>query len=171
MNFELIVAMNKDNIIGVNNTIPWYLPEDLKRFRDLTLNSVIVMGRKTFDSLPNKQPLKNRINIVLTRNLSACAPKLCSYIDNVIYIDEENIFNLLKQYTNKKIFIIGGSEIYKIFFNYCNKLYITVIEEDIIGSISSQIPLNIYFPYTLDEIKEKYKLLIEEKDTEIKEKY
>jgi len=180
MDLELIVAMSKDNIIGVNNKIPWCLPEDLKRFRDLTLHSVVVMGRKTFESLPNKQPLKDRINIVLTRNLSSFDTQnnrnasentlrfinSCSYIDNVIYIDEENIFNLLKQYTNKKIFIIGGSEIYKIFFNYCNKLYITVIEEDIIESVSastSEISFTIYFPYTLDEIKEKYKL-IEESD-------
>lgn len=168
MNFELIVAMTNNNIIGFNDRIPWHLPEDLKRFRDLTLNSVIVMGRKTFDSLPNKQPLKDRIHIVLTRNLCSAFANAShngtiqfsmlhgsyrSYIDNVIYIDEENVFDLLKKYSDKKIFIIGGSEIYKMFFNYCNKLYITVIEEDIEG--------NIYFPYHLDEIKKKYKLIEE----------
>ena len=67
MEIKFIVAQSKNRVIGNNNTIPWYVPEDLKRFRDLTLHSIVVMGRKTFESLPNG-PLKNRINIVITNN-------------------------------------------------------------------------------------------------------
>jgi len=65
MKCELIVACTKDGIIGYNNKIPWHIPEDLKYFRNTTLNSIVIMGRKTFESLPNGY-LKNRINIVIT---------------------------------------------------------------------------------------------------------
>ena len=61
----LIVAFNKQNVIGFNNTIPWYIPEDLQNFKRLTNNHIIVMGRKTFESFPNG-PLKNRIHVVIT---------------------------------------------------------------------------------------------------------
>ena len=64
---NIIVAMTKDQGIGYNNKLPWYIPDDLKRFKKLTSNSVIVMGRKTWDSLPIK-PLPNRINYVLSKN-------------------------------------------------------------------------------------------------------
>ena len=65
MNFELIVAFNKNNVIGINNTIPWYVPEDFNQFSKTTKDHIVVMGRKTFESLPNG-PLKNRINVAIT---------------------------------------------------------------------------------------------------------
>ena len=122
MNFELIVASDKNGVIGYNNTIPWYIPEDLKRFRQLTLNNIVVMGRKTFESLPNG-PLKDRINIVITQN-----PNQYTNTDSVIYSNMENAFDAIKHNnTNKKVFIIGGSEIYKLFFNHCSTIHLTKV--------------------------------------------
>ena len=65
--FSIIIALNEKNGIGLNNEIPWKCPEDLRFFRQMTENNVVVMGRKTWESLPHR-PLKNRINIVLSRN-------------------------------------------------------------------------------------------------------
>ena len=64
--FELIVACTPSGVIGNNNTIPWHIPEDLTHFRKITEGHIVIMGRKTFESLPNQIPLKKRYNIVLT---------------------------------------------------------------------------------------------------------
>lgn len=122
MNFELIVASDKNGVIGYNNTIPWYIPEDLKRFRQLTLHNIVVMGRKTFESLPNG-PLKDRINIVITQN-----PHQYKNTDSVIYANMDNVFDIIKHNSaNKKVFIIGGSKIYNLFFNYCSIIHLTLV--------------------------------------------
>ena len=123
MNFELIVAYNKNGVIGNNNTIPWYIPEDLKHFRQLTLNNVVIMGRKTFESLPNG-PLKDRINIVITQN-----PHQYENTDSTIFTNMENVFDIVKQHnsSNKKVFIIGGSEIYNLFLSYCSIIHLTLV--------------------------------------------
>ena len=122
MNFELIVASDKNGVIGINNTIPWHIPEDLKHFRQLTLNNIVVMGRKTFESLPNG-PLKDRINIVITQNSHQY-----KNTDSVIFTNMENAFDVIKHNrANKKVFIIGGSEIYNLFFNYCSIIHLTQV--------------------------------------------
>jgi len=133
MNFELIVASDKNGVIGNNNTIPWHIPEDLKHFRQLTLNHIVVMGRKTFESLPNG-PLKDRINIVITQN-----PHHYENTDSVIFTNMENVFDVIKHNNiaaNKKIFIIGGSEIYKLFFNYCSTIHLTQVLIESQGNIN-----------------------------------
>ena len=103
---NLIVAFNKKNVIGLNNKIPWHIPEDLKEFKRLTNNQIIVMGRKTFESLPNG-PLKNRIHVIITNQTG--------YYDNnnekIYYCNLKQSFSLLnkiKSETQKDIFIIGG---------------------------------------------------------------
>ena len=88
MNCELIVAFNKKNVIGNNNTIPWYVPEDLLYFKNITKDNIIIMGRKTFDSLPNG-PLKNRIHIVITN-------QTLRNTDQVFYIKFEDSFEFVK---------------------------------------------------------------------------
>ena len=127
-NFELIVAMDINGCIGKNNKIPWYLPEDLKHFREITENSIVIMGRKTFESLPNG-PLKNRLNIVISSKLD----HTYNY-PNVIVTDMIDVFNIIEKYRKKylKVFIIGGSQIYKLFIKYCNKLHITFVNLSII---------------------------------------
>jgi len=115
---ELIVAVSESGIIGRNNKLPWRLPNDLRRFKSLTKGHIVVMGRKTFDSLPNNK-LPNRINIVITRNEN-------KIVNDVIYTNMDNIFDILKNY-DKKVFIIGGSEIYSLFFDMCKIIHITKV--------------------------------------------
>ncbi len=122
----LIAAHDQHNIIGYNGEIPWHLSDDLKRFRELTINNIIIMGRKTFQSI--SKPLKNRINIVITRN-----PEKIHNFKDVIYIKLEELDSTLKELyekeenKNKKTFVIGGSEIYNELIDKCTDMYITEI--------------------------------------------
>lgn len=143
MNCELIVCCTKDGIIGNNNTIPWHIPEDLKYFRNTTINNIVIMGRKTYESIPNGY-LKNRMNIVITSK----------YLDyknntNIIFTNMDNIMSIiekLQKEQNRKIFIIGGSEIYKLFFDYCDIIHLTIINNNILG--------DIIFPYNITQFIE-----------------
>jgi len=123
-NFEIIVATDAVGCIGKANTIPWHLPEDLKHFKELTLNQIVIMGRNTFESLPNG-PLKNRLNIVISTQTDL------SYNDkNVIVSNMNNIFYIIDTFNpkaNKTVFIIGGSQIYNLFIKYCSKIHITTL--------------------------------------------
>ena len=128
---ELIVAMNMDGLIGITDAsglqkIPWHLPEDLRHFKEKTKGHIVVMGRKTFDSLPNG-PLSDRIHVVLTRTR-----KPSETPDSVIYTSSEECHELLlRLYTinpNKKIFICGGADIYRMFLDKCQIFHITVVQ-------------------------------------------
>jgi len=146
MNYELIVAISKNGVIGNNNKLPWYIPEDLVNFSELTKGHIIIMGRKTFESLPNG-PLKNRLNVVLSRTIYNNI-----FYDNVLFTPMEDMNNIIKtnQKYNQKIFIIGGSEIYKIFIENCNKLHITMIDEIIDG--------DSYFPFDKEYLEEYFQV-------------
>lgn len=115
---ELIVAITKSGIIGRNNSLPWHIPNDMKRFKAITKHGIVIMGRKTFESLPNGK-LKHRTNIVITRSEEKVT-------NEVIFTNMEKVFDILKKY-DKKIFIIGGSDIYSLFFEYCNVIHITTV--------------------------------------------
>jgi dihydrofolate reductase len=138
---ELVVAMTTKGVIGKESGLPWHIPEDLKHFRKLTEDSVVVMGRKTYNSLPYG-PLKNRMNVVLSRE-----PGMESQYDNLIFVTMENIFHVLDQYQqdNKKIFIIGGSEIYKLFWDHCTTIHITHVLDDTIEG-------DTFFPHDMTNI-------------------
>lgn len=124
--FSIIVAYNQDNIIGKNNKLPWYIPDDLKRFKELTINKKIIMGRKTFESLP--QVLPKRKHLVLTKN------KNFSYLNENVEVMLD-LKKFIDEYKNSKeeVFIIGGGEIYKLFLPYAKKLYITEVNFKING--------------------------------------
>ena len=123
---ELIVAKNKNNVIGDKGTLLWHVPGDLKYFREITDKQIIVMGRKTYESLPNG-PLPNRINVVLSRD----ADKWKSQETNDLYFTNlENIDALLTKLndnTKRRIIIIGGVEIYKEFIDKCEVFHVTQI--------------------------------------------
>jgi dihydrofolate reductase len=151
MNFELLVAMSENGVIGNENRIPWHIPEDLIRFKEVTKNSIVIMGRKTFNSLPNG-PLKNRINIVLSKTYENNQSN-----NEVIFVNMDNIFTILEKYenNNKKVFIIGGTEIYKLFFDKCIVLHITIIYQQING--------DCLFPYNINYLVNNYKITNESK--------
>ena len=132
---SLIVAMSQNGVIGKEGKLPWHLPEDLKHFKELTMGHPIIMGRKTFESLP-KKPLPGRKNIVLTRSSDFKAPEGVEVVCN-----QEELFKL-SSFQNE-FFVIGGAEIYKIFEPYIQCLYITLIEKDVEG--------DTYFPFNWND--------------------
>jgi dihydrofolate reductase len=128
MKISLISAIDSKNSIGKYNQLLIHIPEDLKRFKQLTLNKTVVMGRKTFDSLPNGA-LPNRLNIVLSKTLFGQLekPKNTTVVDSI-----ESILECFKG-LDEEIFVIGGGEIYKQFLPLADKLYLTEIEHDFNG--------------------------------------
>ena len=139
MEIHLIWAQDFNGGIGKDGQLPWHISEDLKNFKQITLGSTIIMGRKTWDSLPFK-PLPKRRNIVLSS----------SDISNIeVYHNVENCIKILKKESISKIFIIGGASIYKAFFNYATHLHITII------NISSN-DLDTFFPIDLNTIKNSF---------------
>lgn len=118
---SIIVAISKNNVIGKDNKLLWNIPEDLKHFKEITLNSKIIMGRKTFESLPGILP--KRQHIILTKNKNY---KVNSKEVKIVY-DFKTIISDFYD-SDEEVFIIGGGEIYNLFINYCKKLYLTKID-------------------------------------------
>jgi len=139
MNIHLIWAQEKNGGIGINNNLPWHIPEDLKKFKKLTLNKSIIMGRKTWDSLPFK-PLPKRQNIVLSSQ---------SIKDVTCYTSVENCLDGLANESD--VFVIGGGQIYKEFYFYAHHLHITIVGKKTAG-------IDTYFPISLSVIKESFTL-------------
>jgi dihydrofolate reductase len=130
MSIVIIAAVGVGNhVIGANNDLPWgKIPRDREHFRDITTGHPVVMGRKTWDSLPEAhRPLHGRENIVLTRNaFSVKANK-----GQVIIF--ENIDGILEIAKNKKVFVIGGAEIYRLFMPYAKTLILTFVHHEFKG--------------------------------------
>ena len=122
MNLTLIAAISDNNVIGLDGKLPWHLSQDLKRFKDLTLGGDLIMGRKTYESLPTK-PLPGRRTIVITSG--TLEPQ-----DNLYWIRSPEIaIELLKALwmvpTSKGVFVCGGAQVYKDFLPLCNRMEIT----------------------------------------------
>ena len=127
---SLIVAIPNNLAIGKNNKLIWNLPKDMKFFMDTTIGHPVIMGRKNFESIPEKyRPLKNRVNVIITRNKNYSA-KECIVVNNI-----EDSIEILKDKGLKEVFIIGGGEIYKRFLenNLIDRMYITHINESFEG--------------------------------------
>ena len=139
MKIHMIWAQDQNGGIGKDSKLPWYIPEDLKNFKKLTLNSTIVMGRKTWTSLPIK-PLPERRNVVLSSN---------SIIDVESYNSVEQCIETLCRDNVKKIFIIGGAQVFQHFIHLSDELHITLLDEKI-GEIDT------YFPISLNTIKSSF---------------
>jgi len=126
-NINIIVAVSENGVIGKDNDLPWRLPTDLKYFKEVTDGSIVFMGRKNYESIPEKyRPLPNRTNVVLTRNEEYEAEG-CEVRHDIDKALDEFIWG------NEDIFIIGGSEIYKECFKYSNKLYLTRVHTEVEG--------------------------------------
>ena len=121
-----IVAMAENRVIGGNNKLLWHLPEDLKHFKRTTMNKPMIMGRKSFESLPGVLP--GRPHIVISRS----APQ--SSADNVHYVSSiEAAIALASGMNEEEIFICGGGEIYKQALPECDRLYLTIVHQDYKG--------------------------------------
>ena len=129
MTISIIAALDENNAIGKNNDLLCYISADLKRFKALTTGHTILMGRKTFESLP-KGALPNRRNVVLTRNSNF----KCENCEIVHTINEA--FNICMEAEN--VFIIGGAQIYNLFIEHADRLFLT--------RIHNKFEADTYFP-------------------------
>lgn len=119
---NLIVAVAKDYAIGKDNKLLFHLPSDLAFFKQKTQNKVVVMGEKTYLSLP-KRPLVNRTNIVLS-----ASPNFSE--DGVLIVHSlKELFEKLKEFDTDSIFICGGASVYNLLMDYCKTAYVTVVEK------------------------------------------
>ena len=129
MRLALIAAVARNRVIGKNNTLPWRIPEDMKRFKKLTTGHTVIMGKKTYESLP-KRPLSNRRSIVITDD-----PK--DQFDGCI--TALSIDEAIKQCDpSEETFIIGGASVYRQFLPVTDRLYLTVVHKSFEG--------DVYFP-------------------------
>jgi dihydrofolate reductase len=128
MKISLIAALAENRVIGKNNDLPWKLPDDMKFFMQTTKGHYVIMGRKNYDSLPDKfKPLPHRTNIVVTRQKDFKAPG-CDVVNSV-----EDAIRIAAKNNELETFIIGGAEIYKATLPMANKLYLTEIHTSIDG--------------------------------------
>ncbi|MBC8265404.1 MAG: dihydrofolate reductase [Flavobacteriales bacterium] len=130
MKVSLIVAVSENGVIGKDNDLIWHLPKDMKFFKDTTLGHHVIMGRKNFESIPEKyRPLPNRTNIVITRQSDYTAE------DCVVVNSVEAALEIAKQNGDTKPFIIGGGQIYKIALdqNLVDRIYLTKIHHTFEG--------------------------------------
>jgi len=150
MSFSIIAAIGKNNELGKDNNLIWKLPNDLKFFKEVTTGHTIIMGRRTFESLPKMLP--NRHHIVISSSND--------------FPSEVEVFNsidsLLEKYKDvgDELFIIGGGSIYKLFIDYADKLYLTEVE-------SEDNSATVYFPNFNKKLYDK-EIIKENNDGDIK---
>jgi dihydrofolate reductase len=137
MEVSFVVARARNGVIGKDNGIPWRIPEDMRHFKAITMGKPVIMGRKTWDSLP-KKPLPGRSNIVLTRDTDFVAQGA------LVAHSAENALAMAQDIASGKILaanfqpadeiaIIGGAEIYAAFLPYATRIHLTEIDADIEG--------------------------------------
>lgn len=128
MIISLIAAVAENMVIGKNNDLPWNLPDDMKYFMQTTKGHYVIMGRKNFESIPEKfRPLPNRTNIVVTRQKNFDAPGCI-----VVHTLEDGI-RIAAENQQEETFIIGGAEIYREAMQYSQRMYLTEIKAEIDG--------------------------------------
>ncbi len=119
---NLIVAVDRNWGIGKDNKLLVSIPADMKFFRTTTTGKVVILGRKTLETFPNGLPLKNRVNIVLTRD------KNYKVKDAIVLHSVEEVLEEIKKYDAEDLYVIGGDSIYKQFLPYCDKAHVTKID-------------------------------------------
>ncbi|NLG03458.1 MAG: dihydrofolate reductase [Clostridia bacterium] len=136
---NLIAAVDKNWAIGKDNQLLVRIPNDQKMFREETTGKVVVLGRKTLETFPNGLPLKNRTNIILSRN------KDYKVKDAIVVHSLEELLEELKKYRSEDIYIIGGGSIYEMMLPYCDTAHIT--------KLNYEYEADTYFP-NLDQMPE-----------------
>jgi dihydrofolate reductase len=131
---SLVYAQSRNGIIGADGGLPWHLPSDLKRFKEMTLGKPIVMGRKTWDGLPRK-PLPGRVNIVVTRQHGFVADGAIVVASAAEAIQAAG--------DAPELCVIGGGEIYQMFLNLADRIYLTEVEVDVAGDTRAPVLLPV----------------------------
>ena len=128
---KMIVCVSEDFGIGYNGDLLFSLPPDMKFFREQTKGKVVIMGRGTLDSFPNGAPLKNRVNIVLTRDNEFAREGA------EVFHSKEDILEYVKKFPEDDVFVIGGGQIYEMFKDDCNEALVTKVRKS--------VPCDTYF--------------------------
>jgi dihydrofolate reductase len=130
MRLILLAAVAHDRAIGVNNALPWHLPEDLRRFKELTIGHTVLMGRKTFDSIVARlgKPLPQRRNLVLTRSKESIAPSAEAALEVLHSLEA------LHDRSDSEIYVIGGAQIYERTMADADELDITEVDMTVTGA-------------------------------------
>ena len=130
MKFKLIVCVNEKNVIGRNGNLLFHIKSDLRNFKRMTTGNVVIMGRKTFESLPNHKPLPNRINIIITRDSEYSVDGN----DNVYIVHDipQALGLCWAFFSDKELFVIGGSTIYNQFIEQglIDEAMVTLVNDD-----------------------------------------
>lgn len=131
MIFSQIAAMSRNRVIGVKNDMPWHIPEDMKFFREMTKGKIIIMGRKTFESLGSK-PLPHRLNLIITRQKDFHAEGVSVFpsIEAAVIFAKQQVD--IKAWPDE-VMICGGEEIYRQTLPLTNRIYLTIIDKDYDG--------------------------------------
>lgn len=129
-NLSIIAALTTDGVIGTDGELPWSLPSDLARFKQLTIGRPVIMGRKTWESLPERfRPLPGRTNIVLTRQLGYEA-------GGAIVVNSWSVACAIALRENpSEVFVIGGGEIFSIAAPFASKAYLTLVHAPLTGTV------------------------------------
>ena len=142
MRLIIIAAIAHNRVIGKNGTVPWHIPEDLKRFKQLTTGHTVIMGRKTFESLD--RPLSNRSNIVITSQ----------YINGIkTYPSLDFALQALKN--EKDLFVIGGGRVFAQALKLADELRLTLVDRDVEG--------DTFFPPYEEFLRNNFQLVSEER--------
>ena len=139
VDIEIIVAMDKNRVIGCNGVMPWHIPNELQSFRSITTGGNIIMGRKTLESIGKALP--GRVNICVSKSLKS--------FPGVRVVDDLDKLPDVVDY-DKRIFIIGGGEMYKLFIKHASVMHTSIIKGDYEG--------DTYFP---DFDEAKWKVMVE----------
>jgi dihydrofolate reductase len=142
MKLIIIAAIARNRVIGKNGKLPWHIPEDLARFKQLTTGHTVVMGRRTFDSFEN--PLPNRTNIVIT-----------SRVINGVKSYPSVAFALQALKNEKEVFVIGGGRVYADALRLADELRLTLVDREVAG--------DTFFPPYQEILRKNFRLINEER--------
>jgi len=134
MHLNLIYARAKNGVIGSNGTMPWHLPEDLAHFKKLTMGCTVLMGRKTWESLPPAfRPLPGRVNVVVTRqsNWQAKGAQIAHSLTQALSICKQ--IGIQTNTQNKPVWVMGGAQIYQEALPFAQRAYVTEIDAEYAG--------------------------------------
>lgn len=134
MIISIVAAMTDKGVIGGNNSLLWNIPEDLKHFKQLTLNKPIIMGRKTYESLPDVLP--NRPHLVLTSQYIHCPPNVYTMSNAYEAVEFAGRFS-------EEVFVVGGAQVYEEFLPFADVLYLTKVHQEFEG--------DTFFPSLCDD--------------------
>lgn len=144
-----IVAISPEGYIAINDEMPWNVPEDLRYFKSMTLNNVVIMGRLTWETL-NKQSLPNRINYVVSSNATF---NLISGTNAIVFYELNRAIEQARlSFPEKDIFIIGGASIYKQTMPIWDELYLTIINKELVRYKEGTIKTLENYPDSIDKL-------------------